>query len=93
VDKDYTVFIHLADSEGRPVAQVDGQPLSGAYPTSFWDAGERLADPYVLSIPPDVPAGEYELLTGMYLLATRERLPASGGGDMIHLTTVKLEAP
>jgi hypothetical protein len=93
VDKDYTVFIHLADSEGRPVAQVDGQPLGGAYPTSFWDGGERLADPYVISIPSDVPAGEYELLTGMYLLATRERLPASGGGDVIHLTTVKLEAP
>ena len=72
---DYTVFVHLVGDGGPPLAQADGQPLGGSYPTRFWDPGERLTDPYRLQVPPDVPPGEYELHVGMYLLATGERLP------------------
>lgn len=77
---DYTVFVHLVGADGRPLAQVDSQPLGGDYPTSYWDVGERLADPYRVSIPVDLPPGEYALLTGMYLLSTEERLPLLGEG-------------
>jgi hypothetical protein len=75
---DYTVFVHLTDAEGRPVAQSDSQPLRGAYPTSFWRVGERLQDPYLLEIPSDVPPGAYDLRVGMYVLETGERLPLLG---------------
>jgi 4-amino-4-deoxy-L-arabinose transferase-like glycosyltransferase len=93
MEQDYTVFVHLAGADGRPLAQVDSQPLNGTYPTSFWNVGERLADPYLLTVPSDVPPGEYQLLTGMYLLATRERLPTASGRDAIHLTSVGVQAP
>ncbi len=98
MQQDYTVFVHLAGADGQPLAQADGPPLGGSYPTSFWDEGERLDDPYVLDIPADVPPGEYELRVGMYLLATGERLPltAAGGqilGDSIPLTEVEIAAP
>jgi len=76
MEKDYTVFIHLVGvGSDHPSAQADGQPLGGSYPTSFWKVGERLADAHVLDIPADIPAGEYELRAGMYLLDTGERLP------------------
>ena len=82
----------------QPVAQADGPPLDGAYPTSFWDVGERLADPYSLEIPIDVQPGDYELIVGMYLLSTGERLLLldSRGqvlGDSIWLGDIRVTPP
>jgi hypothetical protein len=98
MSQDYTVFVHLAGKEQQPLAQTDSQPLRGTYPTSHWDAGGRLVDPYLLEVPPQVPPGEYELLVGMYLLTTGERLPLfdAGGqliGDAIILGTVSVTSP
>jgi len=42
----YRAFVHLADGEGRPVAQGDAPPVRGDYPTSLWEPGERLADSF-----------------------------------------------
>ena len=92
-DADYSVFVHLVGDNGHPLAQADSQPLRGTYPTSFWDVGEILVDPYELAVPSGVPPGEYELYAGMYLPATGERLPSADGGDAIRLTGVTVEAP
>jgi hypothetical protein len=97
-EEDYTVFIHLAAADKVPLAQVDSQPLAGAYATTFWEVGQRLADPYLLAIPPDLPPGEYELLVGMYLASTGARLPmltqdGSVVGDSISLGFVEVSAP
>jgi 4-amino-4-deoxy-L-arabinose transferase-like glycosyltransferase len=98
MDADYTVFVHLVDNDNRPLAQADGQPLGGAYPTSFWNVGERVVDPRLLALPGDVPPGEYELLTGIYLLATGDRLPLldENGlvlGDSISLGHITVTVP
>ncbi len=98
MEENYTVFVHLAGNDGLPVAQADGQPVGGFYPTRFWDVGEWLADPYRLQVPADVPPGEYELRVGIYLLATRERLPllrADGqvAGDSVSLGRVAVVSP
>jgi hypothetical protein len=57
-----------------------------------------MADPYQLEIPPDLSPGEYELLVGMYLLSSGERLPllSSDGqvvGDSVSLGRVEIEEP
>jgi hypothetical protein len=57
---------------------MDGQPLQGDYPTSFWDVGEVIEDEYILTIRENAPAGPYRLEVGMYDLATRERVPVLG---------------
>jgi len=72
---DYSVFVHLADGGRGVVAQHDGQPLLGFYPTSFWHTGEIVRDEVDVAVGTSVPAGEYELVAGMYLLGTGERLP------------------
>lgn len=72
----YTVFVHLLNKDGELVAQSDGPPRAGTYPTSIWDAGERVVDERVLVLPPDLPAGRYRLLAGLYDPATGTRLPA-----------------
>ena len=71
----YTTFIHLVDAEGEIVSQADGQPIGGTYPTSIWDVDEVVIDAYRMPIEMDMPAGEYRLLIGFYLLETLDRLP------------------
>ena len=71
---DYTVFVHLLDSQGQLRGQADSPPRSGKYPTSVWDAGEFIADLHTLSLPPDLPAGEYRLAVGLYDPQSGERV-------------------
>lgn len=73
-DKDYTVFVHLIDQEGRMWAGQDNWPQNGQFPTTLWMAGEFITDPYEIDLPSDIPPGEYQVEVGMYRLETMERL-------------------
>jgi len=75
ITEDWTVFAHLLDENGQLVAQVDEQPLGGEYPTTYWELGEQVRDSHILLIPDNLPAGEYTLHLGFYLLASGDRLP------------------
>jgi hypothetical protein len=77
-EEDYTVFIHLRDSNGVNVAQSDDRPRAGAWPTWAWEPGQAVMDRHTLVIPEDVPAGSYTLWAGMYRLSDQTRLPISG---------------
>jgi hypothetical protein len=74
--EDYTTFIHLLDSGGQIIAQADGQPQGGEYPTSVWDPGEIITDTKTIYQPETSSPGPYRLVAGVYLLATGERLSA-----------------
>lgn len=78
---DYTVFVHLLDSAGKIVAQMDRFPVNGFYPTSIWDAPETIKDEYDLTIPADVST-PLTLELGMYSQPSLKRLPA---GDSDHI--------
>lgn len=73
IEKDYTVFVHLADANQRVVAQQDRAPAFGLYPTTAWQSGESIIDAYDLTV--DAP-GKYTLIVGMYDPATLARVPA-----------------
>jgi 4-amino-4-deoxy-L-arabinose transferase-like glycosyltransferase len=87
----YTVFLHVAASEGPPHAQDDGPPADGTYPTSFWDAGEVVTDPRAIPIPADLPPDDYPLVAGMYRLETGERLRWLGPDGQVRGGAVFLE--
>lgn len=93
-DEAYTLFVHVAGADGTPLSQYDGQPQGGFYPTAFWDPGERLAERVSLEIPAGTAPGTYQVLAGFYLLATGDRLPATGadasGGDAALLATIEV---
>jgi len=83
---DYQVFVHLLGAGPEPVAQGDGPPLVGDYPTTMWAPGEVIADPHPVAIPADLPPGRYRLLVGMYDLATMVRLARlNEGGDSVEI--------
>ena len=77
VETDYTVFLHLFDPQGNLVAQADGPPLNGAYPTGWWTPGEVVRDSHPFLIPVDLPLGRYTLYAGLYDPVTMVRLPAT----------------
>ena len=92
LNKDYTIFTQLLDSSGALVAGYDSQPLGGYWPTREWPPGEVVIDLVQLPLPPELPPGEYRLVTGMYLLATGERLPVlETNQDYITLTTIEIK--
>jgi hypothetical protein len=69
------VFVHLVDASGKVLAQYDGYPQAGAYPTLDWAPGELIEDSYPLLLPADAPAGPYRVYLGLYDEATLTRLP------------------
>ncbi len=89
--EDYTVFTQLLDSQGGLVAGWDSQPLGGYLPTSQWPVNELVTDRVQLPLPADLPAGEYRLITGLYLLDTLERLKTPAGDDFTTLSTITVE--
>ena len=77
--RDYQVFVHLLGDAPEPLAQADGPPVMGDYPTSLWAAGETISDAHPLPVPADLTSGQYRLSVGMYYLETMERLSRSDG--------------
>ena len=78
--EDFTVFVHLRDEAGQTVAQKDGQPGGGSFPTLWWQAEDTILDECVLALPKEVAPGEYRVVVGMYRLATLKRLEMMAGG-------------
>jgi hypothetical protein len=75
VHGDYTAFVHLLDSTGNLVAQSDGPPTRGVFPTSRWRSSMVIADQRSIQLPLGLAPGRYQLIGGMYLPDTLERLP------------------
>jgi hypothetical protein len=93
VDQDYAVFVQLLDEQGQLQAQVDRTPVAGFRPTSSWLPGEVIGDNQGLDLPPNLASGEYQLIAGLYLPATLERLVVSTVdgtelGDHVPLTGI-----
>ena len=76
---DYSLFVHVYDSAGRLVAQHDGPPGAGAWPTSRWQPGDKIEDSVDLSLPAALPPGSYTLGVGVYEPASQHRLPQTAG--------------
>lgn len=76
--EDWKVFVHLVDANGQLLAQFDGQPREGAYPTSHWIPGELIKDSYPLLMPATAPPGPYRVFVGLYNEVTGARLPVPG---------------
>jgi hypothetical protein len=93
IAKDLTVFAHIADSNARVVAQHDGAPAIGLYPTTAWLPGELIVDTHEILV--DGPS-VYTLVVGMYDPNTLMRVPvfdASGvrlANDQVLLTQITI---
>ena len=89
----YTVFVHLANAQGKVIAQQDGLPLGGTSPTTIWQAGDLIPDPHSIALK-SVPPGSYHVWVGLYRPETGQRLGVLRAGslpvdhDSLDLTTI-----
>ena len=61
---DDVVFVHLYDASGQLVATADGPPLSGGFPTSLWQPGDRLHEVRIVPWPEEGAATLPSVLEG-----------------------------
>lgn len=90
------VFNHLIDESGEIVAQVDFAPLwDDRRPTTTWDdpAEIMLGREFTLRLPPDLPPGRYQLVSGLYAPATWQRLISPEGVDYLAISEITVAAP
>lgn len=64
--EDMTVFMQVADPRGQQVAQADGPPAGGRFPTRWWRAGDIIVDTRDISLPDGLAPGPYTLRFGLY---------------------------
>jgi hypothetical protein len=96
MDTSYTVFLQAVDEDGTKAGQVDRLPCDGGCPTTAWRPGDVVGEHYDLPIAPDAAAGSYEIIAGMYDLATGEQLPALDAqgreaGTYLSLGTIRIK--
>lgn len=79
IDRDYTVFIHLVDSNGTIIDGVDELPRSGKERTSSWRTDRFTVDAHIIPVPVGLSPGKsFNLELGLYHLPTLERLSILG---------------
>jgi len=94
IERDYTVALLLMSADGRLAAQRDALPVNGFAPMTSWPLDAWLRDNHGIALPPDLPAGDYELWLAVYWWQTpAERLPVTDSagtpiGDHAVLTTI-----
>lgn len=89
----YALFVHVSDP-ATDIPAVD--PPFSQYPlvlTGAWGPGTRWTSDVTIDLPPDLPAGEYAINVGWFRESDGARLARlDGGGDIIRLGTITVEA-
>ncbi len=76
----YTVFVHVLGLNDKLIAQHDGPPSQGVWPTTTWTAGQAVDDPHMLTNI-DATTGTSVLLEiGLYDPNTGVRVPILSPG-------------
>lgn len=94
-DDRHRVFAHLLASDGRLVAQYDGEPVGGTRPTTDWTPGEQILDRRGILLPADLAEGLYALVVGWYPVDGGARLPVVSAnkealGDQLELGIIQV---
>lgn len=91
--RDLQQFFQLIHQDSGEVFSFDQQPFGGRFPTSDWPANTRLLDEWTVTIQGDMPAGTYDVFTGLYDLATMERAAVIGAdGQPLEANSIRLGA-
>lgn len=96
IDRDYTVFVHVVDSNGQVVTQSDAPPRAGAFPTRYWTQGAVIPDTLSVDLSA-LPPGHYTVTFGLYDPETLVRLPVTGlegepvANDAVPIGTIEVQ--
>jgi 4-amino-4-deoxy-L-arabinose transferase-like glycosyltransferase len=72
IQEDHAIFIHWLRN-GQLVAQHDGDPGAGYWPTRFWRAGDEVVDMQLISAPGGFQTGD-QIIAGLYRRSDNRRV-------------------
>jgi hypothetical protein len=76
IDRVYSVYVHLRGSGESIMTQGDRVICDESLNPADWRPGEIVLQDFELAIPPDLIAGQYPVVIGVY--DAGERLPVGG---------------
>jgi hypothetical protein len=78
----YSLFLHLygvpSPYEGGPIWAQTDSALCLSHPMTAWRPFETVSQSFSITLPGDLPPGDYTLVTGLYQPDTGLRLPLTG---------------
>ena len=86
----YNVFVHVLAPDGGLVSQVDSLPVNGVGPMTSWLTGTTIIGRYMIPLPNDLAAGQYQLAAGMYDPTSGARLTTNSEESLVVLATVNV---
>ncbi len=67
VPQDYALFVHYRNTEGIVLAQYDGIPGGGLWPTTQWPTGEIRTEHFIMTMPASLDRGaQGQIVFGFY---------------------------
>lgn len=93
--RDGKLFLHVLSADGQPISQDDNAPFGGERSTLTFRPGDGVDQVHRITLPADLPAGEYVLWAGIYNSDDGARWPAQQDGrpalhDLIRLGSFTL---
>ena len=89
-EADYNLFLQLLNIEGALVAQHDSPPNGGYSPTSAWQPEAVVIARHALTLPKNLPGGDYRLIAGLYQPYSGERLLVDDQRTFVELGNVTI---
>jgi hypothetical protein len=91
-------FVHFTTPAGQLVFQQDHWPLARHFMTSRWKVGDIIRERYIVTMPPSVPPGRYQLRAGWWDPEKGPRLPivdpaTSDGEDRAVAAEIEVRRP
>ena len=86
-------FLHFypADSSGAEFFTFDGEPFGGRFPFADWHKGTDVLDTRAITLPAEMPPGDYRVHTGVYDPNTGIRVPIEdANGDPVQDQSIYL---
>lgn len=81
ITHDWTVFVHVVDSNGAIVAEHNSQPKMDTFPMTLWSPGDWVEDMHPITLPSTLPDGKYTIRAGWYKPWTRD--PQKGSRQQV----------
>ncbi|NJN93033.1 MAG: hypothetical protein HC875_02555 [Anaerolineales bacterium] len=66
VSHDYVILLRLLDQQGQEAAYWLGRPVRSGYPSTEWQAGQIVQDPWLLTLPAEATPGVYHLEIALF---------------------------
>ncbi len=89
--QDYSISVFVRDSTGWMVAQHDGPPLDGQAPTRLWQPDTWQFDVHQLTLPENLPDGDYHLGVKVYWYGDGQPLPVRDSDEAEPVDSVLLK--